>query len=149
MSDKSSREASITIAIEPGLNEELVNALGAGLTEHSLPAVKERGFNPIAAVARDADGKLVGGIHALVNWNWLYVALVWVAPERRYGGLGSQLLAAIEAAGVERGCKRAHLDTFSYQARPFYESHGYTVFATLDDYPPGQQRFFMRKTLVP
>jgi GNAT superfamily N-acetyltransferase len=141
-------ENDVRIAIEAGANPDLVTILGAGLTEHSLPFVKRRGFEPIAAVAHDSDGRLVGGIHGLVNWTWLHVALVWVDEQQRHRGLGSRLLAAFEAAGIERGCKSAHLDTFSYQARPFYERHGYTVFATLDDYPPGEQRFFMRKALV-
>jgi GNAT superfamily N-acetyltransferase len=65
----------------------------------------------------------------------------------RHGGLGSQLLSRIESAGKERGCTNAHLDTFSYQARPFYERHGYELFATLDDYPTGHQRFYLRKKL--
>jgi len=87
-------------------------------------------------------------MYALVNWSWLQVSLVWLDEPRRRAGLGSRLLAALEAAAIERGCTQAHLDTFSYQARPFYERHGYRVFATLEDYPTGQQRFFMRKSLV-
>jgi len=54
----------------------------------------------------------------------------------------------MEHAAKERGCTAAHLDTFSFQARPFYESLGYEVFGTLDDYPQGHQRFFMKKTLT-
>ena len=83
-----------------------------------------------------------------INWTWLHVSLLWVAEERRHSGLGSRLLCDLEAAAAERGCRHAHLDTFSYQARPFYERHGYTLFATLDDYPPGHQRFFLRKTFA-
>lgn len=41
-----------------------------------------------------------------------------------------------------------YLDTFDFQARPFYERHGYEVFGTLDDYPPGHSRFFLRKDLA-
>ena len=70
-----------------------------------------------------------------------------MATHRRHQGLGSRLLTTIEAAALERGCSQAHLHTFSYQARPFYERHGYRLFATLEDYPPGQQRYFLRKTL--
>jgi GNAT superfamily N-acetyltransferase len=138
----------IRIAIESGPNPELVQALGKGLSEHSLPFTGSPGFAPIAAVARSSDGALVGAIHGLVNWTWLHVALVWIEPEERRSGLGSRLLRTIEAAAIERGATHAHLDTFSYQARPFYERHGYTVFAALDDYPPGRQRFFMRKDLT-
>ncbi len=50
---------------------------------------------------------------------------------------------------MSRGCTYAHLNTFSYQARPFYEKRGYEVFAELDDYPKGHQRVFMKKCLVP
>jgi endonuclease/exonuclease/phosphatase (EEP) superfamily protein YafD len=37
--------------------------------------------------------------------------------------------------------------TFSFQARPFYEKFGYEVFATLEDYPPGHRKYFLRKAL--
>ena len=45
------------------------------------------------------------------------------------------------------GCAHAYLDTFDFQARPFYERLGYTVFGLQDDYPPGHRRFFQRKVL--
>lgn len=125
-----------------------VAALGAGLTEHALPTTRTPGFQPIAVFARGPHGRLAGGVQGQINWNWLHVALLWVAEERRHQGLGSRLLQAIEQAARERGCRWAHLDTFSYQARPFYERHGYEVFATLDDYPPGQQRFYLKKRLA-
>ena len=56
-------------------------------------------------------------------------------------------MSMIEDLGREKGCTRAHLSTFSFQAKAFYESLGYEVFATLDDYPPGHARSFMRKVL--
>ena len=46
-----------------------------------------------------------------------------------------------------RGCRYAHLDTFSYQARPFYDRLGYRLFGELENYPPGHSRFFLRKQL--
>lgn len=137
----------LTLTIDTDPRPEDIAALGRGLTEHALPTTRVAGFQPLAVFARDGDGRLVAGVQGMVNWNWLHIALFWISAERRRGGLGSQLLAAIENAARERGCVYAHLDTFSYQARPFYERHGYTLFATLDDYPPGQQRFFLRKTL--
>ena len=51
------------------------------------------------------------------------------------------------AEAIRRGCWGAYLNTFSYQARPFYEKLGYQVFGTLDVYPAGHQEFFMRKRL--
>ncbi len=72
---------------------------------------------------------------------------LWVADVVRGQGHGGRLLAAAEAYALERGCIGVFLDTFSFQARPFYERNGYGVFATLADYPPGHERCFLRKRL--
>ncbi|MFN8521644.1 MAG: GNAT family N-acetyltransferase [Chloroflexota bacterium] len=125
-----------------------VAILGRGLTEHARPTTGVDGFRALAMFLRDADGKILGGVAASVNWDWLQINLVWLAEPLRGGGYGRRLMEAIEGAGRARGCTKAHLDTFSWQARPFYERLGYEVFAVLDDYPPGSQRFYMRKSLV-
>ena len=39
------------------------------------------------------------------------------------------------------------LDTFSFQARRFYEKLGYVVFGELPDYPAGHSRYFLQKRL--
>ena len=137
----------LALTVETAPDPRDVEALGQGLTEHALPFTHRAGFEPLAVFARDRNGVLVGGVHGHVNWTWLHVALFWISAAQRRQGLGSSLLRAIETAAIERGCTQAHLDTFSYQARPFYERHGYALFATLEDYPPGHQRFFLRKVL--
>jgi GNAT superfamily N-acetyltransferase len=136
-----------TISVEEEPDATDVRVLGEGLTAHALPVVGHPGFKPVAVFARDDRGSVVGGIVAMVNWQWLSINLVWVEEALRGTGLGHRLLEMIEDVGRRRGCTRAHLDTFSYQARPFYERHGYELFATLDDYPAGHQRFFLRKNL--
>lgn len=137
----------LSFSVETAPAERDVEALVQGLTEHALPVTGTPGFQPLNVFVRDGDGTLVAGAHGQVNWNWLHIGLFWVATERRHQGLGSRLLAAIETSALERGCSQAHLDTFSYQARPFYERHGYRLFATLENYPTGQQRYFLRKAL--
>jgi hypothetical protein len=57
-------------------------------------------------------------------------------------------LSAAEAEAVAAGCTDAVLDTFSFQARGFYERHGYHVYATLEGYPPGYRQLFLHKRLV-
>ena len=42
---------------------------------------------------------------------------------------------------------RVVLDTFSFQARPFYERHGYRVVGTVPGFPHGHERYFMAKEL--
>jgi hypothetical protein len=54
-------------------------------------------------------------------------------------------LAEEEAVG--RGCTRVFLETFSFQALPFYEKCGYEVFSRLPDFPPGGARYALTKNL--
>lgn len=57
-------------------------------------------------------------------------------------------MAMAEAEAIVRGCHGAWLDTFEFQARPFYEHLGYNCFGTLPEYPKGFSRFFMQKMLA-
>ena len=85
-----------------------------------------------------------------IYWGWLHVDMLWVAEHLRRQGHGRTLLAAAEGEALRRDCRYAHLDTMGFQARPFYERHGYTVFGALHDIPAGSgySRYFMRKTLA-
>ena len=84
------------------------------------------------------------------------LALTIVAPgsneipeEMRGTGVGRTLMQRAEEEALRRGCHQVWLDTFSFQARGFYEKLGYAVFGALDDYPVGHSRFFLRKTIAP
>jgi GNAT superfamily N-acetyltransferase len=101
---------------------------------------------PVRLVARDELG-VVGGLLGSTRWKWLYVAKLWVDERGRGKGIGTQLLAAAEELARARGCTDASLDTFEYQARPFYEKLGYELFGTLDGFPPGYRQFYLRKRL--
>jgi GNAT superfamily N-acetyltransferase len=101
---------------------------------------------------RDRKNRVVGGVIGHVFGGWLYVELLWVEESLRNKGNGTKLLKMIENEAVKLGCKHAHLsaralDTFSFEARPFYEKHGYTLFATLDNYPEGHSKHFLKKRL--
>src|SRR5215471_13287721 len=63
---------------------------------------------------------------------WLVIRHLWVRDDLRRRGVGRGLMALAEARAVERGCHSAWLDTFSFQARGFYEKLGYEGFGTLD-----------------
>ena len=138
---------SYELKVEDPPRSDDVTALSRGLDAHALPYTRVQGFKPLAVFLRDDGGEIVGGAYGFVNWNWIFINLVWLSESLRRGGHGRQIMLALEEAARERGCTHAHLDTFSFQARPFYEKLGYEVFATLDDYPPGHQRFFMKKAL--
>ena len=135
------------VSIETAPARDDVAVLESGLTAHTLPIIGVPGFRPLAVFLRDHNGRIVGGAYGRTNWNRLHISTVWVAETARGKGLGRRVMLAIEGAAEERGCERAHLDRFSYQARPFYEKLGYRVFGELEDYRPGHTRFFLRKQL--
>ena len=108
-------------------------------------AIRTEGMQPLDIFIRDADGAIAGGLAADTYWGWLAVEDLWIAPALRRHGFGRALLLAAEAEAIGRGCLRALLTTYSFQARGFYEKLGYRVVGQLDDYPPGQSYFWMRK----
>lgn len=86
-----------------------------------------------------------GGLWGGTNLSRLHVELLFVPETLRGRGLGRKLLLDAEQEAIRRGCLGAWLDTYSFQARGFYERLGYSVFGILDDYPPGQHRVFLHK----
>jgi hypothetical protein len=49
---------------------------------------------------------------------------------------------------VSLGCTDALLGTFEFQARGFYERHGYRVYGRLDGFPTGHVHYHMAKSLA-
>lgn len=137
----------IAIEITPAPMDEQV--VWRGLRHHNEQYVSGAGDTTFAVFLRDQQGTICGGILAKAGRGWLHINALWVDPSAQGQGYGTQLMAAAEAEALRRGCHSAYLDTFSFQARPFYERCGYEVFGTLDDFPAGHQRFFMRKALHP
>ncbi|MES2572025.1 MAG: GNAT family N-acetyltransferase [Verrucomicrobiota bacterium] len=102
----------------------------------------------LAVFARNGP-EIVGGLLGFTHWNWLHIRYLWVTESLRHHGLGRQMVLAAELEARIRGCEHAHLDTFSFQAVPFYERLGYTVFGRLEDYPPGHTKVFLQKRNLP
>jgi ribosomal protein S18 acetylase RimI-like enzyme len=118
-----------------------------GLVAFNNRQVGDENFQRLVLILRDEEGAVRGGLLGGTLWDWLYVSHLWVDDEARGCGLGRRLMLEAEEAARARGCRHVHLDTFSFQARPFYESLGYEVFGELRDYPPGHSRYFLVKHL--
>ena len=104
---------------------------------------------PLALVVRAPGSQdVVGGLWGIGYYRWLFIELLVLPDTMRGQGFGTMLMDRAEAAARAQGCIGVWLDTFSFQARGFYEKRGYQVFGTIDDYPPGQSRFWMRKRLA-
>ncbi len=124
-----------------------IQAVRDGLIAYNRAQAQDDAFQPLSIVLRDPTGRVVGGLLGATYWGWLVIEILWVAEGLRGQGHGRTLLAMAEREATRRGCHHAHLDTMSFQARPFYERVGYTVFGTLCDIPWGHSRYFMQKAL--
>lgn len=113
-----------------------------------VPFTQQEPFIQLSYVIKDNDGIIVSGINAsLYCWKILYVSMLWVDLRYRNYGYGSRLLKKVEDEALKMGCGLAHLDTFDFQAKDFYLKHGYEIFGTLEDCPPGHTKYFMKKKL--
>ena len=121
-----------------------------GLIEFNEAATGPSGWQPLAVLVRDpATGRTLGGLTGASFHGWLFVELFWLPEALRRGGLGTRLIRRAEAEAARRGCRGVWLDTYSFQARGFYEKLGYSLFGTLDDMPPSHQRLYLQKRLPP
>jgi len=131
----------------PDVRKEIHEGIKAFNDAISEPHRKARkgGVRPLLVILRDQNGRLLGGLIADTYWSWLDVDDFWLNEKVRGGGLGRLMLHTAEKEAISRGCLYAKIETFSFQARGFYEKCGYQVIGRLDQYPPGGSFFWMRK----
>jgi GNAT superfamily N-acetyltransferase len=103
---------------------------------------------PLDVFVRDARGQIRGGLAGTTYWGWLTIGLLWLDEPIRGQRYGTRLLAIAEQEALRRGCASSRVNTYSFQARGFYERLGYRVVGQLDDFPPGGASYLLRKELV-
>lgn len=135
------------ITVSDTLSEAITEAIRQGLKIHDGPYVDISLKKPLNVCSRDDTGQIVAGLTAITWENWLNIEFLWVADSQRGSGLGRRVMLAAEAEAMARGCRYARLDTFSFQARPFYERLGYQLQMTLQDYPREHECYFLTKKL--
>ena len=135
------------ISIEPDASATDIAAVNAGLRAFNVDVLGDPREEPVNIFLRDDGGAIAGGLLGHIRWRWLYVAKLWLRADVRGRGHGAALMDAAEELARTRGCLGAYLDTFEFQARPFYERRGYALFGTLEGFPPGYRQFFLSKRL--
>ncbi len=138
-------EYRVTVEAEPKAAD--MGLIVKALTEFN--ASKSGGDKPahLLITVRDEQNAVVGGLVASCYLGWLQVHAVWLPEEFRGKGLGRALMREAENEAIRRGCPRIFLETLSFQALPFYEKLGYTIFSCLRDFPPGSARYALTKIL--
>jgi GNAT superfamily N-acetyltransferase len=135
-----------TIVFDPYATDrrDIVQAI---VDNYCVASTGKAEWYPVAFFLRDENGEVLGGLLGDIWAAWLHVRTLAVAAPVRGYGFGKELMKRAETYAIERGCTDAYLDTFSFEARPFYEKLGYRVFGTLENHPVGYQHYFMTKKL--
>lgn len=135
---------SLKITTNPTPNE--INEIYEGLLTHNLRYIQMEQYSPLAVFKED-NGKKIGGITGDILGNWLRIRYLWVDKAYRGQNIGTELLQTMELAAKEKGAKYAEVDTFSFQALPFYQKQGFVIFGTLENYPISDNKYYLRKKL--
>jgi GNAT superfamily N-acetyltransferase len=128
-------------------NESAATYVRDRLSLHNAGVTGHADYYPVKLFLYGEQQEILGGLLGYVWAGWLFVSILWIDEQLRGQGHGTQLMEAAETYARARGCQWAHLDTHSWQARPFYERRGYELFATLDDFPAPHKKFFLKKKL--
>ena len=126
---------------------EIEAAILAPLIAYNERVAGPARYEPLAVLLRDEGGEVAGGLWAEAYYDWCFVRLLVVPEGARGQGLGRRLMGKVEDFALARGDAGIWLDTFSFQARGFYEKLGFSCFAELPGHPRDGARYFMSKRL--
>jgi GNAT superfamily N-acetyltransferase len=137
-------EITIRTQLDGGAKETVV----AFLNQHNQGVGLSYCPEPVHFFLVDENNNVRGGLLGSTNWDWLRIDILAIDPALRGQQFGRQLMQLAEVQARERGCKMAYVDTFSFQALPFYQKLGYEIFGQLDGFPGEHSRLFLKKSLV-
>jgi GNAT superfamily N-acetyltransferase len=140
----------LTIICEPYPSAFWRETVVRGVDQHNVASTGLADYYPVGFVIRGARGEVLGGLLGDIWGGWMWVGSLWVDPSLRGRGFGAALMAQAHHYALEKSCTHSHLRTGSYEARPFYEKLGYTVYAELKDHPIAPHvRYFLSTRLDP
>jgi GNAT superfamily N-acetyltransferase len=138
--------ASMKITFEPFVDDGTRRFIVDGIDMYNISVTAMPEYAPVNLVLRGECGDVLGGLLGQLWGGWLQVSYLWVSAAARGQGHGTRLLSNAHDYARSKGAVGATLETFSFQARPFYERLGYELCGTIEGYPPGHAKFFLRKS---
>ena len=141
------RETLPTIRIADRADPAALRRLEEAIVAFNIEATGIADARDLFAELRDDENEVLAGVY---GWSWgrtCWIELLWVRADRRARGVGSALIAAVEAEARDRGCVQMALTTHSFQAPDFYRRLGFEQVGELDDYPSGHSDLLLRRRL--
>ncbi|WP_030680095.1 GNAT family N-acetyltransferase [Streptomyces rimosus] len=126
---------------------ELVKQLEDGLDAFNAAATDHAEEAEFSVRVTDADGELIGGLSARAWGGLCDIHLLWIREDSRAQGWGAKLLRAAEEEAIRRGCDRAAVSSYTFQAPGFYQRQGYEVVGRVPGIPGGHEDVYLFKRL--
>lgn len=135
----------LDLSYNPTQND--VNAVRRGLVAYNLAHVPDLYTYTAGefAVVMQEEGRIVAGAICEIDWGWLFFDSVWTDESVRGKGYGTLVMQSAETHAVQHNTMQSYLFTTTFQARPFYEKIGYTLFGQVDDHPQGYSFYGLEK----
>jgi GNAT superfamily N-acetyltransferase len=137
------RQAQFSFSVHDEVPREEASVVDEGLGESNKAAAPIHAVCPLACFVRLPGGEVVGGAVGRTWGACCELQQLWVDRRHRGQGLGSRLVREFESRGAARGCRTFYLDTFSFQALPFYRSLGYRPKLEIAGFPDGIRKYIM------
>ena len=119
-----------------------------GIDQHNVAVTGLPDYYPVGCFIYGASREIMAGLLADIWGGRMHVRRLWVSRTLRTKGYGATLMAHAHRYAIEKSCTHAFLRTSSYEARPFYERLGYSVYAELANHPVApHRRYFMSLAL--
>jgi GNAT superfamily N-acetyltransferase len=133
------------IAIE--VPSEDLAAITHGVLNHGRERAQGGNALPIACTVRDGTRVVAGGA-GRTEYRRLFVGHLWVAEELRGNGVGSRVLAELEAEASKRGCEDSMIETLDDRVAQLYSRLGYKLLAKVPNYVGPFNRHIMLKSTL-
>ena len=135
------------ITVTDAIDEQTLDAIRQGLRAYNLPHIDASHRKPLSVYARDEAGAVIGGLTAETGQlAERRVAMGGGYPARQRPRRPADARRRARGAGARLPLRPP--DTFSFQARPFYEKLGYQLQMTLKEYPVEHECYLLTKTLT-
>jgi GNAT superfamily N-acetyltransferase len=138
----------LLFSFDPFPGEEIRRFIADNISNLNFARTGISEWHPLGFFLRSARGEYCAGLTGYIWGGWMHVDVLWVTERMRGQGHGARLLDAAEEFAIEHGAIGATLETHSFQAPGFYQRRGYQVFGSIEDYPPGHSKLFLRKPLT-
>ncbi len=114
-----------------------------GIVHFNSQIIKEEATH--FSVFAKSNTKIIGGALIWEHSDALYIDILWCDDNYRKKGIGTKIISIIDEVATDKGLSKLFVDTYAFQAKEFYQKHGFYCIGTVPEYLLGYDRIFMRK----